>query len=110
MATEQVMIVFGVPTEHLDAVLEAMTEAGAGIIGEYTHCAYTAEGWGHFRPSAAANPAYGERGSINRVAETRVETFCARDRARDVVQAIRAAHPYEVPVIYILPLLNEMDL
>jgi hypothetical protein len=30
---ERLMIIFGVPPEHLDAVLEAMAEAGAGVIG-----------------------------------------------------------------------------
>jgi hypothetical protein len=79
------MIVFGVPTEHLDRVLDAMAEAGAGQVGEYTHCSFTHEGWGRFKPSGAANPAYGERCQVNRVAETRVETFCDRDRAKAVV-------------------------
>jgi hypothetical protein len=110
MSSQRLMIVFGVPTEHIDAVLKAMGEAGAGQIGEYTHCSFTHEGWGRFKPSGAANPAYGERGEINRVAETRVETFCDRDKASAVVRAIRAAHPYEEPVIYLIPLLDELEL
>jgi hypothetical protein len=101
------MIVFGVPTEHLEAVLEAMAAAGAGVIGQYTHCSYTSEGLGRFKPGAAANPAYGARQQINTVPETRVETFCARDRAKAVITAIRQAHPYEEPVIYLIPLLDE---
>ena len=105
--TEQVMIIVGVPPEHLDSVLEAMALAGAGIIGEYTHCSYTSEGFGRFKPSAAANPAYGERGQINKEPEVRVETFCERSKAKSVAAAIRKAHPYEEPVIYILPLLDE---
>jgi hypothetical protein len=44
------------------------------------------------------------------VEEVRIETFCDRDRAKAVVAAIRAAHPYEEPVIYLLPLLDEADL
>jgi len=110
MDTQRIMIVFGVPPEHLDAVLEAMAAAGAGIIGEYTHCSYTSDGFGRFKPSAVANPAYGQRGQINVEPEVRVETFCERDKAKAVVAAIRQAHPYEEPVIYLIPLLNEAEL
>lgn len=110
MNEPRVMIIFGVPPEHLDAVLHAMANAGAGIIGEYTHCSYTSEGFGRFLPSEAANPAYGERGQVNKEPEVRVETFCERSKAKAVAAAIRAAHPYEEPVIYILPLLDESAL
>ena len=84
MTSNRIMIVFGVPTKYLEPVLAAMAEAGAGVIGEYTHCSFTHEGWGRFKPSQRANPAYGERRQINLVAETRVETFCQRDHARAV--------------------------
>ncbi|MBZ0291243.1 MAG: divalent cation tolerance protein CutA [Anaerolineae bacterium] len=106
----QVMIVVGVPESGLETVLSAMADAGAGVVGEYTHCSYTSEGLGRFLPGAAANPAVGQRGKVNQVAEVRVETFCAWEKAKAIVQAIRQAHPYEVPVIYIIPLLDEADL
>jgi hypothetical protein len=109
-AAKRVYIVTGVPEEGLDAVLDAIASAGGGEIGEYTHCAYTNIGFGRFKPSSNSNPHIGEKGEINRVEEWRVETFALRDRARAVVQAIRAAHPYEEPVIYIVPLLDEDDL
>lgn len=110
MTANRIMIVFGVPTEHLQTLLAAMAEAGAGVVGEYTYCSFTHEGWGRFKPSGVANPAYGERGQINKVAETRVETFCQRDKAKAVVAAIRKAHPYEEPAIYLIPLLDESAL
>jgi hypothetical protein len=101
-----VQIVFGVPEGHLSKVLDAMAAAGAGVIGEYTHCSFSNAGVGRFKPSAAANPALGERGQINEEAEVRVETFCSYAQAKAIVQAIRAAHPYEEPVIYAIPLLD----
>ncbi|MBZ0302548.1 MAG: hypothetical protein K8J31_22575 [Anaerolineae bacterium] len=104
------MIVVGVPAEHLDPVLEALAAAGAGVVGNYTHCAFTSDGTGRFRPSAAAHPAYGQREQINSVPEIRIETFCRRANARAVVEAIRQAHPYEEPVIYLIPLLGEDEL
>lgn len=108
--SEQVMIIVGTPTETVEAVLDAIAGAGGGVIGNYTHCAYTNAGQGRFKPNAAAHPAVGERGAINSVDEVRIETFCQRDRAKAVVAAIRAAHPCEEPVIYLVPLLSEQDL
>jgi hypothetical protein len=101
-----VQLVVGVPRSHLDAVLEAIAEAGAGVLGNYTHCAYISPGVGRFRPNDAANPAVGERGTVNEVAEYRIETICERERIPAVLKALRAAHPYEEPMIYLLPLLD----
>lgn len=105
--SDRIMIVVGVPTAHVEPLLDAIAAAGGGVLGNYTHCAFTQPGEGRFKPDEDANPHTGARGQVNRVAETRIETFCERDRARAVVQAIRAAHPYEEPVIYLIPLLSE---
>lgn len=106
MTTEQVYIVTGVPESHLEAVLDAISGAGGGIVGQYTHCAFTNSGVGRFKPAADANPHIGATGQINAVDEWRIETFCDRDQARAVVGTIRDAHPYEEPVIYVMPLLD----
>ena len=82
MNSQRLMIIFGVPTEHLKSVLDAIAGAGAGQLGEYTHCSFSHEGIGRFMPSGTANPAYGECHEVNQVAETRVETFCDRDKAQ----------------------------
>jgi hypothetical protein len=109
-SVKRVYIVVTVPKEGLGAVLDAIASAGGGEIGEYTHCSYSSSGIGRFKPSDEANPHVGEKGEINRIEEWRVETFAPRDRAKAVVQAIRAAHPYEEPVIYVVPLLDEDEL
>jgi hypothetical protein len=110
MSTSRIMIVTTVPASAVEPVLEAISSAGGGILGHYTHCAFTDSGVGHFKPDDSANPHIGSRGQINRVDEVRIETFCEGDVAKAVVQAIRAAHPYEEPVIYLIPLLNEAEL
>ena len=110
MAAEMIQIVVGVPTAHLNDILDALASAGAGELGNYTHCSWSCIGIGRFRPNDAANPAVGERGQVNEVEEMRVETICPRDRAKAVVAAVRAAHPYEEPMIYLIPLLSEAAL
>jgi hypothetical protein len=106
---QKVQLVVGVPHTHLYALLDAMAAAGAGQLGEYTHCSYAGDGVGRFKPSAAANPVLGEREAINEVPEVRVETICERDKVKGVIAAIRAAHPYEEPMLYLIPLLSEAD-
>jgi hypothetical protein len=104
------MIVVGTPPDAVEKVLDAISIAGGGIIGNYTHCAYTNPGNGHFKPSSEANPHVGAKDKINAVDEVRIETFCDRAVGRKVVTAIRQAHPYEEPVIYLIPLLSEDEL
>lgn len=110
MSPSRLMIVVTAPPEAVDHILDAISSAGGGIIGEYTHCAFTSPGTGRFKPSAAADPHIGAKEEINAVDEVRIETFCDRAAAKAVVAAIRAAHPYEEPVIYLIPLLSEEEL
>lgn len=106
MEFTQVYIVTTVPESHLEAVLDAISAAGGGIVGHYTHCAFTNAGVGRFKPSDAANPHSGQKGQINAEDEWRIETFCNREDAKAVVAAIKEAHPYEEAVVYVLPLLD----
>lgn len=108
--SEKVLIVTGVSPDGVDAILHAVAKAGGGIVGNYTHCAFTNTGYGRFKPDNSATPHIGLSGAINQVEETRIETFCERQIAKQVVQAIRDAHLYEEPIIYIVPMLSEENL
>ena len=103
----RVYIATTVPEENLSAVLEAIASAGGGVVGHYSHCAFTNAGVGRFQPDSGASPHTGAKERINAEDEWRVETFCDRALAKAVTAAIRQAHPYEEPVIYLLPLLDE---
>ncbi len=107
---EQILLIVTVPATHLHDVLEAMAEAGAGQIGNYSHCAFFSPGTGRFKPNEDANPTLGQRSQINEVDEYRIETFCSQGQVKRVTEAIRKAHPYEEPVIYALPMLGEGEI
>lgn len=95
---EQVSVVVAyVPEADGETVRLAMSAAGAGEIGAYTGCAFTAPGTGHFHPGTAARPAVAAR--TEGVAEVRVEMVAPRHRVPEVLAAARAAHPYEEPVL-----------
>jgi dinuclear metal center YbgI/SA1388 family protein len=88
----------------ITAVHEALSAAGAGQIGDYSHCSFASAGTGQFKPLTGANPTIGEVGQLERVAETRLEMVLPRHRRAAVVAALRSAHPYEEPAFDLLEL------
>lgn len=88
----------------ITAVHDALAAAGAGNIGDYSHCSFATAGTGQFKPLTGANPHIGEVGRLERVAETRLEMVLPRRRRADVVAALRATHPYEEPAFDVLEL------
>jgi hypothetical protein len=97
------LVVF-VPREALDTVRDAVFEAGAGRIGDYTRCSWYTQGTGTFLGGQSTDPSVGEPGREERVAELRLETVFPEERQAEVVEALRRAHPYEEPAfdIYVL--------
>lgn len=93
-------VVAFVPPKSADRVVDAMLGAGAGRIGDYSGCAFTSsEGVGTFTPGEDSHPAVGDTRRAESSSEVRVEVVAPRSRARGVVSAARAAHPYEEPLI-----------
>lgn len=90
------LIVF-VPESDAGQVLDALTAAGAGVIGNYERCAWMTTGTGTFRPGDGANPTIGQVGAVEEVDEYRLEMVLPRDRRAGVVAALYGAHPYEEP-------------
>ncbi|GMA52171.1 GTP cyclohydrolase 1 type 2 [Alicyclobacillus contaminans] len=99
----QKLVVF-VPETHHEQVLQAVCAAGAGHIGQYSHCTFSVEGQGTFLPQAGAQPFIGEVGRLERVAEVRLETVVPEPLVPSVVRAMLAAHPYEEVAYDLYPL------
>jgi hypothetical protein len=98
------LIVF-VPVSALDAVRDALFDAGAGRIGDYTRCSWYTEGTGTFLGGVGSDPAVGVPGREERVPEFRLETVYPVERHDEVVAALRRAHPYEEPAFDVYALL-----
>lgn len=90
-------LVFFVPETHVEAVKTAVFAAGAGRIGNYDCCAWQTLGEGQFRPLPGSDPFLGNTGTLETVAEYRVEMVCADEHIADALKALRQAHPYEEP-------------
>lgn len=84
-----------VPEESREAVYAAMAEAGAGRLGNYSHCGFFVPGEGRFLPLEGASPAIGAVGRPESVAETRLEMLASPRELAAVLAAMKAAHPYE---------------
>lgn len=98
------------PLDAADKIREALGKAGAGRLGEYTFCSFSYRGQGRFKPSENANPEIGEANKLEIVEEEQIEVICSRDHAKEVIAVLRKVHPYEEPVVDIVPLLAEEDL
>ncbi|MBS4022592.1 MAG: Nif3-like dinuclear metal center hexameric protein [Dethiobacter sp.] len=96
-----------VPTGHEDNVRQAMSAAGAGWVGNYSHCTFQVPGTGTFLPMAGTNPFIGQQGKLEKVEEVRIETIIPASKRKHVIQAMLKAHPYEETAYDIYPLHNE---
>ena len=99
-----------VPPKNIDEVRNAMCEAGAGIIGNYTYCTTCANYIGTFKPNENANPYIGENNKLEFVKEIKLETICDVKDVKKVVCKLREVHPYEEPFIAIIPMIDENDI
>ncbi len=88
------LVVF-VPKDHHDRVLDACFRAGAGWIGNYSHCSFMIDGIGTFRPEEGSNPYLGTAGKLEHAEEVRIETIVPESVRKAVVQSMLKAHPYE---------------
>ena len=95
-----------IPHASIDPVLQALHAAGAGRIGDYTHCNFVTTGIGSFRPNSTANPSVGTAGQSEKVEEARIEVIFPSQLETPVLRALQAAHPYEEVAYYIHKLKN----
>jgi dinuclear metal center YbgI/SA1388 family protein len=96
-----------IPEGHIEEVMHAIHDAGAGQIGNYKNCSFSVKGTGTFKPVEGANPHIGQTNQQEYVSETRVEVIFQAHLEGQVIQALKRAHPYEEVAYYISQLSNE---
>ncbi|MBS1638310.1 MAG: Nif3-like dinuclear metal center hexameric protein [Bacteroidetes bacterium] len=83
------------PISHAEAVRQGLFNAGAGQIGNYSHCSFNLEGQGTFRGNEQSRPFIGEPGKVSHENETRIEVVFEAYKQGDVLAGLRQMHPYE---------------
>ena len=83
------------PQSHTQKVRQAMLDAGAGHIGNYSHCSFSTDGFGSFNALEEAHPYVGDKGRTHYEPETRIETIVPDYLLQKVLSAMLRVHPYE---------------
>lgn len=83
------------PVDQADKVRQALFEAGAGQIGNYSECSFNLEGTGTFKASRGTNPYVGEIDKQHKEKETRIETIYETVNEPHILKALFNSHPYE---------------
>jgi dinuclear metal center YbgI/SA1388 family protein len=96
------LVVF-VPAGYEDPVRQALGDAGLGVIGPYSHCAFASKGQGAYRPLAGAQPFQGKIGEFSRVEETRLEMLAPESLLPQALSSLKAVHPYETVAYDLYP-------
>lgn len=97
-----------VPQEYALKIRDELATVGVGVIGNYDHCVAIYPVRGYFRPLPRANPFDGEIGKIQETSEAKIEVNCKRELVNEALKAIRRVHPYEEPLVNVIPLANHL--
>jgi hypothetical protein len=97
-----------VPEEYAFKIRDELAKVGVGRLGDYDHCVAMVSVRGFFRPLPGSKPFAGEEGKVTEVAEYKVEVNCERELVKEAIQVIRRVHPYEEPLVNIIPLANHL--
>jgi dinuclear metal center YbgI/SA1388 family protein len=84
-----------VPSQQEEIVRNALFDAGAGHIGQYDKCSFSASGLGSFRALPGTHPYKGEINKFHLENEIRIETVFPDHLQKQIIRALLAAHPYE---------------
>jgi hypothetical protein len=97
-----------VPQEYALKIRDELAKIGVGRIGNYDHCVAMTPVRGFFRPLPGANPFDGEIGQIKEAEEYKIDVNCKRELVNEAMKVIRSVHPYEEPLVNIIPLANHL--
>ena len=95
-----------VPQEYALKIRDELAKIGVGRIGNYDHCMAMYPVQGSYRPLEGANPFQGKVGIISEGTEYKMEINCRRELIEEAIKVIKSVHPYEEPLINVVPLAN----
>ena len=93
-----------IPETHLEPLRQALQEVDAGHIGSYDSCLSYSPVTSCWRPLAGTHPYLGRQGQLSQEPELKVEVTCRTEQVDQTVAAIKAVHPYEEPMVNVIPL------
>jgi hypothetical protein len=97
-----------VPQEYVLKIRDELARIGVGRIGNYDHCIAMSPVQGYYRPLPGSDPFEGNIEKISEVKEYKLEVNCRHALVNNALQVIRGIHPYEEPLVNIIPLANHL--
>ena len=95
-----------IPEANFKELQKTLIEIDAGHIGKYDACLSYSYVTGTWRPLEGSKPYIGEKNKISEEKELKVEVTCKTAKIDETIKAIKKVHPYEEPVINVIPLLK----
>lgn len=108
MEFSEVKIEVYIPGAYLERLRNELTQIGACKVGNYDQVASFSIIQGSWRPLEGSSPFDGEIGKINYGIEYKMELRCSMDLVKEAIRVIKEVHPYEEPLINLIPLVNGM--
>ena len=93
-----------IPESHFEKLRDVLQSVDAGHIGNYDCCLSYSKVIGTWRPIAGTDPYIGKENEISEEEELKVEVTLRGEKLDETLQAIKAVHPYEEPVINVIEL------
>ncbi len=84
-----------VPKKDAEKLKKALFEAGAGKMGNYSHCSFSVDGIGSYKAGENANPSIGKIGETHFEAENQINITFEKAFEHQIIKALRDNHPYE---------------
>lgn len=98
-----------IPTADFEKVSQALFNAGAGNIGNYSQCGFSQKGIGTFMGNENSNPAIGKSNQLEKLEEIKFDVIFPQYLERKIVQKLKESHPYEEVAHEIYTLENEFS-
>ncbi|PNW29336.1 Nif3-like dinuclear metal center hexameric protein [Formosa algae] len=96
-----------VPKTEANTLRQALFDAGAGQIGNYSDCSFNLEGTGTFNPDQNANPTIGTKGEVHFEDETQISVTFVKHLESKILKALFNTHSYEEVAYEIITLENK---
>ena len=107
MEIKEVKLEIYLPEEFIEPLRDALVDIGLCRVGNYSHVISYQDTKGSWKPLENSNPYHGTRGEICTGSESKMEVRCPVETVPEALAIIRKIHPYEEPLINIVPLLNQ---
>jgi dinuclear metal center YbgI/SA1388 family protein len=95
-----------VPEKNKDVLLNALFEAGAGNIGNYSECSYSVCGTGTYKGNHQSHPTIGKKNVRSTESEQKIEVIFPFHLEKKILTALFKNHPYEEVAYEIITLDN----